>query len=132
MSSGTWSPVTAVFTPVPGQSGFFEATITRTVPGKLFYRVVGLTSAVTAEDSDGDGLTNTYEGTLGTFANLADSDGDGFSDGQEFTCGTNPLLDSEKPVIATKPAVQFAEGVTTGTEGKAFSVNLTLDKPFSG
>jgi hypothetical protein len=71
MAAGSWSSVTAVFTPVPGQAGFHQTTITRTVPGKLLYRVVGLISAVTAEDSDGDGLENEYEKTLGTFANLA-------------------------------------------------------------
>lgn len=133
MASGTWNPVAgATFAPVAGQAGFFRTTVTRTVPGKLFYRVVGLTSVITAEDSDGDGLTNTFEAAQGTNPNLSDTDGDGFSDGQEFSYGTNPLLASSKPVLATKPAVQFADQVSTGTEGSPFTVQITLDKPYTG
>ena len=133
MASGTWVPENGVaFAAVPGQAGFFRTTFTRTVPGKRFYRVVGLSSPTTPDDTDGDGLTNTFEGTQGTNPNLADTDGDGFSDGQEFAYGTDPLLNTSKPVLATKPAVQFAELVSTGTEGSAFTVQLTLDKPYTG
>jgi gliding motility-associated-like protein len=42
-------------------------------------------------DSDGDGLLNSTEATIGTNPNAADSDGDGIPDGTEFTTGTNPL-----------------------------------------
>jgi MYXO-CTERM domain-containing protein len=42
-------------------------------------------------DTDGDGLTDTEEGNLGTDPNSADSDGDGLDDGQEVhVYGTDP------------------------------------------
>jgi autotransporter-associated beta strand protein len=42
------------------------------------------------KDTDGDGLPDAQETTLGTDPNLADSDGDGLSDSQEVALGTNP------------------------------------------
>ncbi|MCX6398708.1 MAG: thrombospondin type 3 repeat-containing protein [Propionibacteriales bacterium] len=42
-------------------------------------------------DTDGDGLTDEEEATLGTDPALADTDGDGVDDGQEVTDGTDPL-----------------------------------------
>jgi hypothetical protein len=43
-----------------------------------------------ARDSDGDGLTDLQEATLGTDPHLADSDGDGVDDGREVAYGTDP------------------------------------------
>jgi len=42
-------------------------------------------------DSDGDGLYDTFEYSLGTDINNPDTDGDGVSDGDEVKEGTNPL-----------------------------------------
>lgn len=42
-------------------------------------------------DSDGDGLYDTFEFSLGTDPNNPDSDGDGMTDGEEIKEGTNPL-----------------------------------------
>ncbi|HUU82055.1 MAG TPA: matrixin family metalloprotease [Phycisphaerae bacterium] len=42
-------------------------------------------------DTDGDGLTDTAERSLGTDPELADTDGDGLSDGAEVGMGTSPL-----------------------------------------
>jgi serine/threonine protein kinase len=42
-------------------------------------------------DSDGDGLTDSYEINLGLNPNRADSDGDGLSDAEELRLNTNPL-----------------------------------------
>ncbi len=43
-------------------------------------------------DSDGDGLTNTQEASLGTDPNSVDSDGDGLPDGDEvYVYSTSPL-----------------------------------------
>jgi hypothetical protein len=44
------------------------------------------------DDTDGDGLTNAVEQTLGTDPLAPDSDGDGLSDGEEVDLGTDPLL----------------------------------------
>jgi hypothetical protein len=43
-------------------------------------------------DTDGDGLTDSKEISIGTNFRLVDTDGDGFSDFEEFEDGTNPLL----------------------------------------
>jgi hypothetical protein len=46
-------------------------------------------------DTDGDGLSDTYEQSHGTNALVADTDHDGLSDGAEVARGLNPtLLDS--------------------------------------
>ncbi|MDP6934913.1 MAG: hypothetical protein QGG40_18475 [Myxococcota bacterium] len=42
-------------------------------------------------DTDGDGLTDKEESSLGTDPDLPDTDGDGYDDGQEVEEGTNPL-----------------------------------------
>ncbi len=41
-------------------------------------------------DSDGDGLTDRFEGLLGTDPNRADTDGDGVADAAEVAAGTDP------------------------------------------
>lgn len=133
MAAGTWVPVGgAAFTAVAGQPGFFRTSFTRKGTGKQFYRVVGLVSVTSPDDPDGDGLTTAFEGTLGTNNTLFDTDGDGFSDGQEFALGTDPLFASSKPTLATKPAVEFVDLTSTGTEGAPYSALLTLDQPYTG
>jgi hypothetical protein len=42
------------------------------------------------QDSDGDGLTDAKERTLGTDPYKKDTDGEGLADGREVTLGTNP------------------------------------------
>ena len=48
-------------------------------------------AAICQIDTDGDGLTDVYEGIIGTNPNNPDTDGDGISDGDEVTNGSNPL-----------------------------------------
>src|SRR4051812_48534446 len=52
-------------------------------------------AACLAYDSDGDGLTNAQEDTLGTGRNNADTDGDGVNDGAEVGGSVNTPLDSD-------------------------------------
>ena len=47
------------------------------------------TDVVTIIDSDGDGLSDQEEATLGSNINLTDTDGDGYSDHQEYLAGSN-------------------------------------------
>lgn len=63
-------------------------------------------------DTDGDGLTDAAERTLGTDPELADTDGDGLSDGEEDEAGTSPLArdsdgdgldDAEDPEPTVRP-----------------------------
>ncbi len=54
-------------------------------------------------DSDGDGLTNQEERTLGTDPLSADTDRDGLSDAQEIVSGTDPLdLDTDNDGIGDR------------------------------
>lgn len=48
------------------------------------------TAPPSGDDSDGDGLTDDEEASLGTDPNNPDSDGDGISDGDEVDQGTDP------------------------------------------
>ncbi len=52
-------------------------------------------------DTDGDGLSDTYEQQIGTDPLVADTDHDGLSDGDEIARGLNPrLLDSNNDGLA--------------------------------
>ena len=50
-----------------------------------------------SDDSDGDGLGNQYECTIGTDPTRLDTDGDGASDGTESKLGRNPLDANDTP-----------------------------------
>lgn len=110
--------ITASVTDSGGQLGSATVTITVQDPGAL--------------DSDGDGLTDSQETSLGTNPNLADTDGDGLSDGVEVnTHGSNPLLaDTDGDGMRDDVEVQYGlqvlvsdaggdldgDGVTNGAE----------------
>lgn len=48
-------------------------------------------------DADGDGLTDAFEGDIGTDPAEADTDGDGFDDGRELLRGTDPRDEDDTP-----------------------------------
>lgn len=50
-------------------------------------------------DSDGDGLLDSFELSIGTDPNAADTDGDGLTDGQEFLVDLDPLTPDEIGVV---------------------------------
>ena len=110
-------------------------TLTAADPGgeRKFYRIVGYST--TAEDSDGDGLSDTFETTLGTIVNDADSDDDGFNDGMEFAVGTDPNDPNSFPDQAELPIVSFTSDVYFMEEGSTMvttqngttSTAITLD-----
>ena len=98
---------------------------------RKFYRI--LAYSTTAEDSDGDGLSDTFEGTMGTNASKADSDNDGFSDGAEFANGTDPTSASSFPSQANLPSVSFQESQSPAYEGDGnHSVPLVISPSFNG
>ncbi len=55
-------------------------------------------------DSDGDGLVDLLESTLGTWSCHADTDGDGFSDLEEVARESNPLDNIDFPTLS-EPSV---------------------------
>jgi hypothetical protein len=133
IDSDTWSVVSATFVPVAGSPGVYAVNLSQPNTQQQFYRVVGIPSAVTPEDPDGDGLLAALEASLGTNANLFDTDGDGVSDGVEFKFGTNPLDRTSFPVLTSLPRAEFAESLSLGTEGSGpFGVTVRFDKPYFG
>ncbi|WP_264488694.1 Ig-like domain-containing protein [Luteolibacter arcticus] len=65
-------------------------------------------------DPDGDGLNNTGELAAGANPNQTDSDADGFGDGFEVARGSNPASASSKPNVAIAALWKFDN---TGTPG---------------
>ena len=53
---------------------------------------------VGGEDSDGDGLSDTIERSLGSDPNKADTDGDSYDDKAEWLRGYNPLGEGMLPI----------------------------------
>lgn len=103
--------------PLPGYAGLFGATIAKRPQGAVFARAfnapslaqathygdsqlftvsgnavfladIAYTDQAFAEDSDGDGINDPWEGHLGSDPLDRDSDGDGMPDGDEFRAGT--------------------------------------------
>ncbi len=60
-------------------------------------------------DTDGDGINDGDELTLGTSPHRVDSDGDGFSDQEEINLGMNPSLQSVVSPICLEGAARFAK-----------------------
>ncbi|MCA9514662.1 MAG: alkaline phosphatase family protein [Myxococcales bacterium] len=58
-------------------------------------------------DSDGDGLSDEEEATLGTRADLIDTDGDGFGDGWEVAAGSDPLDAKSGPELTAPTGTPY-------------------------
>lgn len=102
-------------------------------------------------DSDGDGLSDEDENTLGTDPAKADSDEDGFSDGVEIQAGTDPLDPNSIPevenniIFIRQPAGSFPLDVPGLLEGfynltnpalfpqgaNLFKINSVFEEPVS-
>ena len=85
-AAGTFALVAA--NPQGSSSGFITSSNSFTV----------VSAAAANLDSDGDGLSDALEITLGTDPFNSDSDGDGFSDGVEVASGSDPLNSSCTPL----------------------------------
>ena len=72
----------------------------KTPPNRPKYR----RNVITADDSDGDGMPNTFESTFGLDPNdpydaQYDKDGDGFTNYYEMTCNTDPTVAYNRPAL---------------------------------
>ncbi len=82
---------------------FFDTThpwVSNSTPNAQLYSITAvladgtesfLSTTVTNNDQDGDGLTDVFEIDLNTAIDNPDSDGDGMTDGEEYYRGTNPI-----------------------------------------
>ena len=91
---------------------------------RKFYRVVRYTT--TLDDLDGDGLSNSFEATLGTLNMDVDSDDDGFNDGIEWANGTDPDDADSILDLADLPAVEFVLANSHFVEGDALTHDVLL------
>lgn len=94
----------------------------------LALSLAALSGCASMLDSDGDGLSNEEEATLGTDPDNADSDGDGLRDLKETLLGTDPLnIDTDGDGLTDQEEVKDLEldpldpdmdkdGVLDGTE----------------
>ena len=64
----------------------------------LVAHIGATTNAIDPRDTDGDGLNNSWEKSMGSDTNKWDTDGDGVGDGDEFRAGTG-LLDPDSLFI---------------------------------
>jgi len=77
-----------------------------------------------AQDSDGDGLTDDLEASLGTDPDNADTDGDGISDSDELMLGTDPVAtDSDGDGLSDgdELSVHGTDPTTTDSDGDGLS-----------
>jgi hypothetical protein len=107
------------------------------------YQIGASVTVTTSKDSDGDGISDVYEISIGTNPNNADSDGDGITDGAEIAAGTDPLnSDNTAPVISsfarTSSSPTGNRTITFTIEGSnniavtGWMVTQTSTKPLAG
>jgi large repetitive protein len=84
-----------------------------------FTHAAGVGPSNAQSDSDGDGLTDPQETTLGTNPNDADSDGDGVGDGAEVGPNVGTPLDTDGDTV-----INALESSATDTDGDGISNQL--------
>jgi hypothetical protein len=108
-------------TPAPAEPGNAEPVVPPTPPTSM----PESTSTQAATDTDGDGLPDTQEATLGTDPKSADTDGDGLTDGQEVNVvHANPLIadtDGDGLTDGDEANVWHTDPLKADTDGDGFS-----------
>jgi len=139
------SPFTFSDTGLTNNTTYFY-TVFAVYSGTTTWPVASL-SLRTGPDSDGDGISNTYEDSYlypsgqGTGKTQADTDGDSIPDGTEVLLGTDPTnSDATAPVLndftrtsvspTSDPYVTFSLG-SADTDITGWMITRTADKPQS-
>lgn len=126
--------VTAIInlTTSPSAFGKFVVVATTGTGSSSLYPTAGNTFAVVSKtnisaDSDGDGLSDTYEVMLGTDPFNPDTDGDGFSDGVEVASGSDPLDPNCTPLNCKHKGSVVSESFSVVSESASISVPHEAD-----
>lgn len=83
-------------------------------------------SPASAQDIDGDGLSNVSESTAGTDSENPDTDGDGMTDGYEVTNGLNPKADDANGDLdgdGMSNLQEFLAGTTANNAASVFKID---------
>lgn len=104
------------------------------VSNEPFFAVFSAMAPLDTGDSDGDGLMNAWEQSMGTDTLVADSDGDGLTDAEEVLAGTDPRDGSSvltagalQPVSAGALVLQWPT-----VSGRTYFVEQWLDGDEAG
>lgn len=120
----------------PAEASFYADSQVLTVSGNdvLIATFGATTNAIDPRDTDGDGLNNSWEKSIGSHTNLWDTDGDGVSDGDEYRVGTDPL-DPGSLFIITRVASAGDGSVEVGwaaVNGMTYQVECASQDLVSG
>src|SRR5689334_2776646 len=107
--SGTYTIQAQLFWLDPNAGNF---PVEQDIAFATFTHTAGVGVSNIQNDSDGDGLLDSQEATLGTDPNNADSDGDGVTDGAEVGGNVNAPLDTDGDGI-----IDALESSVTDTDG---------------
>ena len=109
---------------------------TTSFPQKMivdYVRIFEPSGIAPPKDSDGDGLSDVEEKSLGTDAQIADSDGDGLNDGDELSAGTDPLnYDSDGDGISDGAEITAGTDPLSADTGATDHSRGTLEVPAEG
>ncbi len=89
-------------------------------------------SPASAQDIDGDGLSNAAEAALGTDPENADTDGDGMSDGYEVANGLNPKVNDASGDLdgdGMTNLQEFLAGTAANSTSSTFKILSVVPSP---
>jgi hypothetical protein len=123
--SGTYTIQAQLFWLDPAHGNF---PVQQDIATATFQHTAGVGPSNIQNDSDGDGLLDSTETTLGTDPNNADTDGDGVSDGAEVGPNTSAPLDSDGDGIidALESSVTDSDGDGVPNQSDATNNNPCL------
>ena len=103
--------------------------INTTDPADFLIQAAQTTSEIDPADDDGDGLSNSWEKSLGTDKGVPDTDGDGITDYYEFLAGTDGLDDTDylQMVELIRSGVADMQGQWSSTSGRVYQLEYTTN-----